>query len=483
MREESTRRRDDPVPGLFMIHTNSLSSIVLSSLGDLLTDIVVIFEYISRGEYAYAWATLASILANHLLQSLIVYFDYKKQTFRKQIWEQVFVWTMVKPGVDAYRVASEKKQDVGAKFSPTMEMAFSKVIETVAESIPGSLIQLAVILRTGSKTSTPAIFSYALCIFTPAFTSAMLSWDFDTAKDKRRREPSVYGYIPDTWIGKVVVLLSLFSLSSSNLMVRSSACVLFYMKGGFSGVATILGAELLLYLLVKGLRRDLWHWSPTYGVGGLVVSLLGRVGTKVMSDWTALVHLHHPVEVGGAYFTFSLLVTVAFGASSALGYEKDPVEEGEGGPHGDRVDLLEESTVVSLMSAACAGVVLSYCLLLLSIKREYLPSFVSKKTANVYIQEKFTKNEDEWRKFHIFFRNRHKWEYAVGDKVKTWLSERLPVWLDEEPEWFDDLHKSRIEDDFISDKALLARVRTNNVKVILQDRRRSSVFGGGEIKV
>ena len=72
--------------------------------------------------------------------------------------------------------------------------------------------------------------------------------------------------------------------------------------------------------------------------------------------------------------------------------------------------------------------------------------------------------------------------------MKAWINERLPVWLEEEPEWFTDQRRSIIPDDFVTDPAILIRLRTNNVKAIIDQRRRSSVGlifapagdGGGE---
>ena len=79
-------------------------------------------------------------------------------------------------------------------------------------------------------------------------------------------------------------------------------------------------------------------------------------------------------------------------------------------------------------------------------------------------------------KFRVFDVNRHTWEYKIGPEVKAWVNERLPVWLEDEPEWFNDVKKSLIPDEFISDPALLVRVRSNNVKAIIEERRRSLIL-------
>jgi hypothetical protein len=136
---------------------------------------------------------------------------------------------------------------------------------------------------------------------------------------------------------------------------------------------------------------------------------------------------------------------------------------------------LEESTVVTSMIIACVGMVVSYVALLTSVKKEYLHTFLSTTTGSESQQEFFTNNEEDEERFEIFGSNRHKWDYKIGSDVKAWVNERLPVWLEEEPEWFNDQKRSIIPDDFVTDPAILVRLRTKNVKAIIEQRRRSSI--------
>jgi hypothetical protein len=110
-----------------------------------------------------------------------------------------------------------------------------------------------------------------------------------------------------------------------------------------------------------------------------------------------------------------------------------------------------------------------------SVKREYLHTFISTKTCNESTQETFTKNKEDEDRFWIFIYSRHKWEYKIGAEVKAWINERLPLWLEEPPEWFNDQRRSIIPDDFVTDPEILVRLRTNNVKKIIEQRRRSSL--------
>jgi hypothetical protein len=178
------------------------------------------------------------------------------------------------------------------------------------------------------------------------------------------------------------------------------------------------------------------------------------------------------------------------GLVAALQYEKvvddvisspnstfvEDVELGEDNEQlGGEESGLEKSTVVTIMVVACGGMVVSYASLLVSVKREYLHTFISTKTSNESSQEAFTKNEEDEQRFTIFGDNRHKWEYKIGAEVKAWINERLPLWLEEPPEWFDDQKRSIIPDDFVTDPEILVELRTYNVKMIIEQRRRSSL--------
>ena len=218
------------------------------------------------------------------------------------------------------------------------------------------MIQLSAIMRPG-KTSKTAIFSFFFCIFTSSFTSTFMSYDWDNNKEKRMHAKSFYGYTPSDVRGKVRVFASLFLLSAFNLLTRSFACILLNLSGGVNLVAAVLGGELLLYFFVKACRQDLWYWLPVYGYYGMFVSFVTRWMIKIASDWTALAHFRHPNEVGGAYFTFSLCLTVVMGVVAAVQYEN--VQGGLG-----------KDSVVPMMGTACAGMLLSYVALLASVNKE-----------------------------------------------------------------------------------------------------------------
>jgi hypothetical protein len=69
--------------------------------------------------------------------------------------------------------------------------------------------------------------------------------------------------------------------------------------------AVYLGGDFLLLVVVKAARRDLVYWVPGIGVP---ISLLCRFCVKVFTDSTACVHMRHPLELGGLYYTLNAVL-------------------------------------------------------------------------------------------------------------------------------------------------------------------------------
>ena len=117
-------------------------------------------------------------------------------------------------------------------FDSHFEMTLTKSIGLFVEAVPGTIVQLAAITRSGSNTSSTAAFSLACCLMTVAFASSNMSHDWDTGKHNRKSVPYFYGYVPDKAKGKVLMFVSFYYLSAFNLLARALTCVLLQLKGG-----------------------------------------------------------------------------------------------------------------------------------------------------------------------------------------------------------------------------------------------------------
>ena len=72
-----------------------------------------------------------------------------------------------------------------------------------------------------------------------------------------------------------------------------------------------MGADVGLFLIIKMLRGDVWLYVHVGGNFEILSSAVGRVATKFIVDFTSLIHLRHPQEMGGANWLFSPVRTMA----------------------------------------------------------------------------------------------------------------------------------------------------------------------------
>ena len=110
------------------------------SFADLLSDAFVVKTYLDAGQKGDAVALMAMVGVNLLSQLAMVMLQnkgLKKDKWKTVLVETLTVITFVKPGVDAYRVASGAEQAPSAGFSPLKEMLFTKCGELFFEAIPG----------------------------------------------------------------------------------------------------------------------------------------------------------------------------------------------------------------------------------------------------------------------------------------------------------------------------------------------------------
>jgi hypothetical protein len=119
------------------------------------------------------------------------------------------VFSLLKPGIDAARVAGGAERVEGAPLDPFTEMVICKLIEMTFESIPGGLAQ-AIFLLNGDDWTTAAVVSVGLSCVSTAFIATTVVYDFDTDPTRRKSNPELYGLIPDNKRALVFALLFLY---------------------------------------------------------------------------------------------------------------------------------------------------------------------------------------------------------------------------------------------------------------------------------
>ncbi|GMI24032.1 hypothetical protein TeGR_g10169 [Tetraparma gracilis] len=161
------------------------------SAADGLSDAYMVKTFYDMGDTANATGLLAMVGANLAWQGLIVYGQcqgLKKNRWRTALFEMLTVVSFVKPGMDAYRVASGAEQLPGAAASPLQEMLWTKCGELFFEAIPGLVLQVAALL-TAEKKSTTAVISIVVSTASTALTATTMFWDYDTDPASRKKNP------------------------------------------------------------------------------------------------------------------------------------------------------------------------------------------------------------------------------------------------------------------------------------------------------
>jgi len=291
----------------------------------LAADAVVILGYLKKEETrVYGHALLAMIAASMTGQLLLVCIQNRRKP-RELSMEMLKVLTGLKPVFDACAVSSGMKIEDHQMFDAKTELSIAKGIETVAENIGGCVLKTYVILR-GSDRSGMAVASVLISALASGWASATLSYDFDTDPVRRKESPAFYGYVPDKKISRTKLLMCMALNSASLLLARSlSMSLLLLVKKIY--FLMYMSGDMALYLLYKVAREDFHYWMPVDGVAGLLVSLLMRVGVKLVSDFTGLIHCRCPQEVGGLYWTVNMFLALLASFASAFVYHADTGEE------------------------------------------------------------------------------------------------------------------------------------------------------------
>lgn len=108
------------------------------SIVDLIFDIAMMVEFNRNEETAgFATATMTTLILNVTFQLFLAINQNSKRGAKVIIRETFFAITLVKPGVDVYRVVAGHKTPAHARFDPLTEMAVTKAIELSFECIPG----------------------------------------------------------------------------------------------------------------------------------------------------------------------------------------------------------------------------------------------------------------------------------------------------------------------------------------------------------
>ena len=129
----------------------------------------------------FGYTLLVCLILNMLVQLLIVWAQTTKGPKATMVKDMLYVVWAVKPGVDAWRVATGQDQNEYQVLTPKNELLYSKAGELVFEAIPGCVVQVqAYLLAMDSEegASQQALVSLAISALSTGFAAASITLDY-----------------------------------------------------------------------------------------------------------------------------------------------------------------------------------------------------------------------------------------------------------------------------------------------------------------
>ena len=250
------------------------------SIADMLSDAYVTVQYIEEGRCTYAKVMMTMVGVNFLLQMLIVYavnYKLKKDRWKTILEGWLLVLLCIKPGVDAYRVAtdSDRGKNPGDVSNPLVEMIWGKSAEMFAEAIPGFVLQVKAFVESDNK-KVGAALSLLTSACSASMSSTSSSFDYDLHPVDRKRYPRYAGIIPDS--GRTLAFSVLFTIGTVQVVAKGVSIALLAVTNATWLMYYMVG-DMALFFVYKLVRRDFITWHPfPYGLS-VVVSVIFRIAT------------------------------------------------------------------------------------------------------------------------------------------------------------------------------------------------------------
>ena len=456
----------------------------LLSSADMASDVATARTYILQGKDASARALITIVAITLVVQLILVFIIWKRSRKGRKalplsslLKDVVIVLTCMKPAYDAYHVARPSDDNDMASANEKMFNAVStKLIEMGFESIPGGVMQCYIFFDSTQEQRTPlSLLSIIFSSASAAFAATSLSYDLDISPHMRKLNSAFYGYVKNVGRGKLFAQMFLWNTCQVLNKILASALFLVIHPNWF---LVYVSGDMGLFFFQKLVKRDFIVWVPSHGVLTIVFSVIHRSIIKVLVDYTGIVHLRHSKEMGGLMWTLNLgIVQISCWAATLL-YLKAPRDSR------DTADRIPPEQLYSAIGVISLVWLLSFSGFLMSIDRRYLHTFFSTETGKASATSHFLDNDSDELKAFIFRNNEWLWK-EIRPQVKIWVKVNWVRWNEEKPKWFTQNFVDTIPDDLIPIEEL-ARLRAGGKRrksSIVQEMRRFSVGGGGEIGV
>jgi len=286
--------------------------------------------------------------------------------------------------------------------------------------------------------------------------------DFDTNPPRRSYSPAFYGYVPDGNMERLKVFLLMFLIMIAHVTSTSMGMAFLFTISPSSAYA-YLAASMGVYLMYRACRGDLHCWLPLEGKTGWFLSILTRVCIKMIVDFTGCIHFRHPYELGGLYYSLTLLQAQIGSAVCAKLY----VDASDGDADAIAAEMVYRVVATASVAWACC-----YSLFFAHIKKGYAGSFIDTRSAIQYTVNLFNDPKaSDHQKAETLGCARSYWS-SIEDELRKFLAEKWTVWEQEEPAFFDKAFIATLHDDMLPERVLAERRRggrrwSSNVELLL----------------
>ena len=333
-------------------------------------------------------------------------------------------------------------------------------------------MQTYAFLLSEDPSFTPLI-SIVSSVLSIAFTASSIFYDKDTDPVSRAAVPCFWGAIP--FRGRARVYVAMFVMSASHVLLKVLSTALLATVGGLY-VGAYLGGDMLFFLLFKAARNDFRFWLNIPALASAVLTVLSRIGVKLMVDFTCYLIGRHPFEEGGLYFSLSIFLSHASCFVAAYLYlslkangrgEDDMADvENEGPVTTETARRFRAADIWTTIGAIESLFLLTFVYFLMSIDRKYIWTFFSTMTGKQFCVLVYRTATSDVHRMDVFCHHPSYYRSIKGE-LQTWVGENWERWNDEKPPWFTPQLIAMIPDEMIPKKSL--------EKLRNKGRRKSSV--------
>jgi hypothetical protein len=281
---------------------------------------------------------------------------------------------------------------------------------------------------------------------------------------------SFAGYVRNDPTSRTVTFIAMMFVTTAHVLSKTLASALIITVNG-SWLLSYMVVDMALYLAVRIVRNDFRFWVKVDGALSWILSAVHRTVSKLLVDFTCILHFRHSFEVTGVLWLTSIVQNQAASFVAAAVYLKHT--------EGEDVALSAETLYGTLGSLLMIWV-LSLAVFICFMDRSYLHTFYGTTTGPQFCEVRFRNAKTDESKLSILKYHSSYYE-AFDDELKAFVAEHWESWMANQPEWFTENVIATVPDEYLKDDEIERLKKLGGGK-----RRRSSgdqTFGlveGGE---